>query len=201
MLETQLVNDDGTDHIASSMSDIGASSPRQAAPHAGSRWYAVYTQPYRETRAESQLAAQGFHAFLPRYRKTIRHARKLRTVSAPFFPRYLFVALDLERDAWRSVNGTFGVTSLVMGERFPRPVPRGIVENLMAAADAQEHLQLGDNLQVGDHVRLLSGPFANLMGELARCDGAGRVRVLLQLMGGAVMVSVNRGDLMAANAI
>src|ERR1044071_3749272 len=80
---------------------------------AGERWYAVYSQPHRETRAQQQLTAQGFTVFLPLYRKTVRHARKLTTVSAPFFPRYLFVALDLSLDQWRSVNGTFGVTSLI----------------------------------------------------------------------------------------
>src|SRR4051812_35737513 len=77
----------------------------------GERWYAVYSQPHREVRAQQQLTAQGFMAFLPLYRKTVRHARKLTTVSAPFFPRYLFVALDLSQHQWRSVNGTFGVTS------------------------------------------------------------------------------------------
>src|SRR5687768_12928093 len=61
----------------------------------GHRWYVVFTQPNREFHAQMQLAAQGFRSFVPRYRKTVRHARKLKTVSAPFFPRYLFVALDL----------------------------------------------------------------------------------------------------------
>jgi hypothetical protein len=64
----------------------------------GERWYVVHTQPHRESRAQTQLAAQGFRTFLPLHRKTVRHARKLKTVSTPFFPRCLFVALDLSRD-------------------------------------------------------------------------------------------------------
>src|SRR5580704_14206227 len=79
----------------------------------GDRWYVVHSRPHREFYAQTQLAAQGFHSFLPRYRKTVRHARKLMTVNAPFFNRYLFVALNLGCDQWRSVNGTFGVTSLI----------------------------------------------------------------------------------------
>jgi transcriptional antiterminator RfaH len=76
-------------------------------------------------RAQTQLVAQGFHTFLPRFRKTVRHARKLMTVNASFFNRYLFVALDLGRDQWRSVNGTFGVTSIITDGAFPIPVPQG----------------------------------------------------------------------------
>jgi transcription elongation factor/antiterminator RfaH len=166
----------------------------------GEFWYAVRTRPHREFRAQGQLAAQGFRTFLPRHRKSVRHARKLRTVSAPFFPRYLFVALDLSRDRWRSVNGTFGVMSLIMGQEGPSPVPRGVVENLIAACRAGGHIDLGAALVPGDRVRVLSGPFADLIGELIRIDGAGRVRVLLRLLGGEVPVSIAREALVPALA-
>src|SRR5262245_51476055 len=54
----------------------------------GERWYVAYTQPHREARAQAHLVFQGFRTFLPHNRKTVRHARKLRTVSSPLFPRY-----------------------------------------------------------------------------------------------------------------
>ena len=135
-----------------------------------------------------QLEAQGFRTFLPRYAKTVRHARKLRNVSAPFFPRYLFVKLDLARDRWRSVNGTFGVASLIMGEELPLPVPPGLVEALIGCAQADGHLRFGNRLSVGESVRVMSGPFAELIGKITRIDGAGRVQVLLRLLGGSVPV-------------
>src|SRR5579862_8183633 len=78
----------------------------------GERWYAVHAQPFSELRAQGNLENQGFRTFVPKRHKTVRHARKLRTVESPFFPRYLFIVLDIERDRWRSVNGTFGVSRL-----------------------------------------------------------------------------------------
>jgi len=69
-----------------------------AALAAGERWYVVHALAHGEERAQCRLAAQGFRSFLPRHVKTVRHARKLRSVRAPFFPRYLFVVLDLTRD-------------------------------------------------------------------------------------------------------
>ena len=166
----------------------------------GERWYVVYSQPHREFYAQTQLAAQGFHSFLPRYRKTVRHARKLTTVNAPFFNRYLFITLDLGRDRWRSVNGTFGVTSLISDGMFPIPVPPGIVESLISISDADGFVKPGGGLQPGERVRILTGPFAEQIGELVRVDGARRVRVLLQLLGGAVAVSMERDQLMSARA-
>ena len=166
----------------------------------GERWYVVASLPRREAGAQMQLQAQGFRTFLPRYAKTVRHARKLMTVSAPFFPGYLFVALDLGRDRWRSVNGTFGVAGLIMAKGFPSPVQSGVVESLAACCGADGHLALADRLAVGQGVRVLSGPFADMVGKLARLDGGGRVQVLLQLMGGEVAVSVSRSVLMPALA-
>jgi transcription antitermination factor NusG len=148
----------------------------------------------------TQLAAQGFHTFLPRYRKTVRHARKLMTVNAPFFNRYLFVALDLSRDRWRSIYGTFGVTSLISDGTSPIPVPKGIIESLINISDANGFIKLGDGLRVGEPVRVLTGPFADLIGELVRLDGTRRAQVLLQLLGSVVPVSIDRGHLASARA-
>jgi len=77
------------------------------------RWFVAYTLPKSERRAVLHLGAQGFRTYLPEFQKTIRHARRLRTIRAPLFPRYLFVILDLERDRWLSVRSTFGISRVV----------------------------------------------------------------------------------------
>jgi transcriptional antiterminator RfaH len=163
------------------------------APARGPRWFAVHSLPHREAGAQQQLENQGFHTFLPRGRKIRRHARKLETILAAIFPRYLFVVLDLDRDRWLSVNGTFGVSRLVMmaGER-PQPVPHGVVEALIALTDGQGVLRLdeGGRLVVGQKARILAGPFAERIGLLQRLDGNGRVRLLLDIMGGRIEVTL-----------
>jgi transcriptional antiterminator RfaH len=174
-----------------------------AQTHAGAvsdatRWYAVHTQPNREARAKNQLENQAYEVFLPRRLKTVRHARKLSNVAAPFFPRYLFIRLDLTRDRWRSVNGTFGVTRLVMQGDLPHPVPRGVVETMIAAIDPKGFLCLEESLKMGSQVRLLAGPFAEQLGTLDRLDDSGRVRVLLEIMGATVPVQLERKFVTAA---
>jgi transcription antitermination factor NusG len=185
----------------SSLSEIpaGKFAPRQAVSlRDGERWYAVHTLPFGEKRAAAQLENQDFCTFLPKRQKTIRHARRLSTVTAPFFPRYLFVALDLYRHRWRSVNGTLGVSSLVMVGDRPCPAPHGIVESLVAAADGEGFLQLNSGLTAGAPVRLAAGPFADQLGILDRLDDAGRVRVLLSMFGQQVPVYLNRAHVLPA---
>ena len=90
----------------------------------GSRWYVVQSHPHAELRAVAHLQRQGFETYLPRYRKRRRHARRIETVEAPLFPRYLFVSIDLATQRWRAIHSTIGVSHLVcwaleMG--MPRP--------------------------------------------------------------------------------
>lgn len=156
----------------------------------GVRWYAVNSQVKRELRAQTQLEHQGYRTYLPKRLNTVRHARKLSTVVAAFFPRYLFVALDLSCCQWRCINSTFGVSSLVMAGELPHPVPPGVVEAMIAATDAKGLLSFEQKLKVGGPVRLLAGPFAEHLGTLERLDDSGRVRVLLEIMGGKIPVQI-----------
>ena len=153
------------------------------------RWYVVRTQPHREFRAECQLSEQGFRCFLPTYWKTIRHARQFRTTKAAFFPGYLFIELSLSRDRWRSVNGTYGVSGMIMEGDRPRPVPPGVVEALAARCTSSGLMSPADDLAIGRSVRVLSGPFSGCIGELLTLESSGRVQILLEIMGGRVSVS------------
>jgi transcriptional antiterminator RfaH len=163
------------------------------------RWYLVHTHPHGERRAQLHLGAQGFRTHFSTIERTIRHARQLRTVRAPLFPRYIFLILDLGRDRWLSVGGTVAVSSLYTCNDRPVPVPEGIVETLIANTD-EANLALFSSLKTGQSVRILSGPFANFVGKLERLDAAGRVRVLLEMMGTAVPVALRRSAICPAAA-
>jgi len=106
------------------------------------RWYVIYTHAHGEDKALANLKHQGFEVFRPRYRKTRRHARKVETVLRPMFPRYMFVELDLERDQWRSINGTFGVGCIFCQGDVPLAVPEGIVEGIRAREDEKGAVDL-----------------------------------------------------------
>ena len=129
---------------------------------------------------------------MPRFEKTLRHARKFRRVQAPLFPRYLFVSFDPPRDRWPAINSTIGVCRLLAADGSPLAAPVGVVETLLQSTGPDGLLRHHDDLAPGQRVRLVAGPFADRLGVLARLDDAGRVHVLLELMGQQVSVRVAR---------
>jgi transcriptional antiterminator RfaH len=164
----------------------------------GERWYVAMTLPRKERLAATNLANQNYRNFLPIQLETRRHARKFRTVLAPVFPRYIFVILDVRQQRWRSVNGTLGVQRLITDGERPLAVAPGVVETLIQSSDQRgAPIYKTDDLAVGGRVRLIAGPFAGSLGILQRLNGAGRVQVLLKLLGGAVKVTTTR-DMVAA---
>jgi transcriptional antiterminator RfaH len=108
------------------------------------------------------------------------------------FPRYLFVTFDVERDRWRSVQSTFGVSNLVRIGDKPVPLPDMVIDEIRAREDAEGFVRLGlpAGLKPGSSVRLTDGLFADYQGTLERVAENQRVSVLLSLLGRKVRVSV-----------
>jgi transcription antitermination factor NusG len=164
----------------------------------GERWFVARVLAHQENRAQFNLHRLGFRSFVPKLRRTVRHARKVEDALRPLFPGYIFVVIDLAKHRWRSVNGTFGVASLIMGAEQPLPVPPGVVEALAASCESCGAVRLDDGLEIGQKVRILSGPFAETLCRLAHLDDRGRVRVLLEIMGMEVAAHLDRSAIAPA---
>lgn len=158
-------------------------------------WYAVRCQPHGETRAVLNLERQGFETYFPRYVKHRRHARQLRATIAPFFPRYLFVRLDLANQRWRSVNGTIGVSGLIGPRDCPSRVPDGVIEALRSREDEKGNINLDQQAECwreGDPVRITGqNAFHGCPGLFEGLNDDGRVCVLLDLLGRKVRVTLD----------
>jgi transcriptional antiterminator RfaH len=165
-----------------------------------SRWYVVQTQPHAESKAVEHLARQGFGAYLPRYLKRRRHARKVEMIAAPLFPRYLFVAVDLETQRWRAIHSTSGVARLVCNGEEPAPVPPNVVLALQQRQDAAGFVKLERRQQFapGERVRVVDGIFTDTLGLFEGMADRDRVAILLDLLGRKVRILLDEGAITAA---
>ena len=164
------------------------------------RWYVVQTQVNGELKAAQNLMRQGFEVYLPCYLKRRRHARKIDLVSKPLFPRYLFVAIDVATQRWRSIQSTFGVIRLVSNGDDPAMLPEGVVSALKAREDDKGFITMNNKpaFAPGDKVRVLAGAFmdsAALFNGMADHD---RVSILLDMLGRKVRVFLNAEMVAAA---
>lgn len=159
-------------------------------------WYVVQTQPHAEEKATFHLRRQGYDVYAPRYRRKRRHARREEIVTRALFPNYLFVALDLQGEPWRSVNSTVGVIGLVCAGALPLPLDEHIVESMRAREDDEGFIQIApQSFRIGESVRVTHGAFADCVGIFHCVDDTVRVTLLLSLMGRPVKVRVNVEDL------
>lgn len=166
---------------------------------AGRRWYVVHTQPHAEAKAAHHLARQGFAPYLPRYLRKRRHARRVETVAAPLFPRYLFVALDASAQRWRAIESTIGVSHLVRNGDEPAAVADGVVEALRLRETEAGVIKLAARppFAAGERVRLLDGAFVHCEALFEGMSDGERISVLLDLLGRKVRLVVS-ADLVAA---
>jgi len=165
----------------------------------GTRWYVVQTQPHAEARASAHLCRQEFRTYLPRYLKRRRHARRIQTVAAPLFPRYMFVAVDTAVQRWRAIQSTVGVARLVCNGEYPVAVPDGVVEALRVREDEGGFIKLEGRppFTPGDKIRVLEGAFSACLGLFEGMTDRERVAILLDLLGRKVRVFLD-ADLIAA---
>jgi transcriptional antiterminator RfaH len=165
----------------------------------GARWYVVQTQINSEAKAAQNLLRQGYEIYLPRYLKRRRHARKVDLVAKPLFPRYLFVAVDMATQRWRSIQSTFGVSHLVTNGNEPAVVPEGIVSALKAREDTKGFVKMDarPTFARGDKVRVLAGAFMDNAGLFDGIGDRDRVAILLDMLGGKVRVHLD-ADMVAA---
>ena len=153
-------------------------------------WFLAQLKPNCAKIAEKNLKRQGFETFLPLEEETRQRNGKFFTALRPVFPGYIFVAFDVARGLWRTVNSTHGITRLVSFGKEPAAVPPDLVSELLQRCDEKGKLLPPKLLEPGDHVALTKGPFANFAAVVEKIEQDRRVWVLMEMMGGHTRVAV-----------
>lgn len=157
------------------------------------RWYVAQTHPRAEAKAAVHLERQGFATYLPRYLKSRRHARRVETVAMPLFPRYLFVAVDMATQRWRSIRSTIGVMQLVCNGEDPAAINDRIIEGLKSREGELGFVELAQRqmFRPGDKLRVVDGVFCDSLGLFEGMSDNERVTILLDLLGRKVRVTLD----------
>ena len=154
-------------------------------------WYVVATKPNCENKALANLQRQQFESYLPCILVRHRHARRVQMVRRPLFSGYLFVRLNPEIARWRSINGTIGVTHILTNNKcLPQPLCNGFVDALKTRETDGVVVVPPAHYEIGEAVEVQGGPFASQIGTILSADRSGRMRLLMELLGGEVVTIV-----------
>ncbi len=152
-------------------------------------WFALHVRGRRELAVAEHLRGQGYEWFLPLYKCKKRWSDRIKEVESPLFPGYLFCRFDPQ---WRlPILKTPGVIQIVGNHREPTPVPEHEITAIQTLIATAVRNQPWPFLEVGDKVRIESGPLSGLEGFLVEFRGSHRLVLSVTLLQRSVAVELD----------
>ena len=185
-------------------------APREPSPYERpGDWFVVHTYAGYENKVKQNLASrvrsmnveeQIFEVVIPMEDVIeFKGGRKV-VVQKKVFPGYLLVRMALDDDSWYVVRNTPGVTGFVGNGARPTPLSRKEVEGILgsgAAVEPGQEKKVRPRLEyeVGEQVRVTTGPFADFNGAISDIDVArSKLTVLVNIFGRETPVELELGQ-------
>lgn len=138
------------------------------------RWYVVHTYSGHENKVKVNLekrieymnmSEKIFRVEVPQ--KTITQVKggKKTEKEEKIFPGYVLVEMIMDDDSWYVVRHTAGVTKFVGSSKKPIPAKDSEIKKIIHRGQAQAP-KIELDVKVGDKVRIVSGPFAEFIGDI-----------------------------------
>jgi transcription antitermination factor NusG len=169
-------------------------TPEEAVPgETADTWWVAHTKPRNEKALATELAGSGIVHYLPLFRRKTRSRNTGRTSNSilPVFPGYLFfMASSEERHRAMRTNRVAG--TLVVPDQA-----RLIVElrQLHRILRIEGRFELQKGLQVGQWVRVTSGPLEGTEGVIATRLSKLRLILNVEMLGQSVSLHVEENQL------
>jgi transcription antitermination factor NusG len=154
-----------------------------------SNWYAVYTRHQHEKTVARVLESRGFQTLLPLYQEPRRWQDRVKLLSLPLFPCYVFVQAGLGRGL--DILTTPGIHSFVLSAGQPAPIPAVEIDAIRRGVETGAVLQPHPFLKSGERVRVKSGFLEGVEGILVRTRGLYRLVLSVEMLGKAAAVEVD----------
>jgi transcription antitermination factor NusG len=164
-----------------------------AAGASATQWFAVYTAHRHEKRVSVLLLERGIETVLPLYKISRQWKKRAPVVlELPLFPCYLFV--NISRAVRGKVLGVPGVLSIVGAPNEPWPLRAAEIEALRLGSK-MEKVEPHPFLNVGQRVRIRSGPMSGIEGILKRRKNGCRVVLTLEVIKRSVVLDVDADEI------
>jgi transcription antitermination factor NusG len=167
----------------------GESKQLQASRLEGAGWFAVHTRHQHEGMVARYLASKGIEVFLPQYTAVRQWSDRIKKLSLPLFPCYLF--LRAGSDHGHSARSTPGVLGLVGFAGVPAVISHTEIEAIRRTIARGAEIEPYPFLKFGDWVRVKSGPLEGIEGILVRNKSHYRLVLSVELVQKSAAVEVD----------
>ena len=152
------------------------------------RWYVVHTYSGYENKVKANLDKivenrglqdQILEVIVPMEEQIEIKDGKRKTSLKKVFPGYVLVKMHMNDDTWYVVRNVRGVTGFVGPGAKPEPLTDAEILNM-----GIEELEIVVDFEVGDNVRVMSGPLKEFIGVIEEINmEKKKVRVLVSMFG------------------
>jgi transcription antitermination factor NusG len=153
-------------------------------------WYALNVRPRFEKYVRTHLEDKGYEVFLPTYTATRRWSDRVKSVTLPLFPSYIFCRFNVH--ARLPILVTPGVNFVVGSGKSPVAVDETELAAIRCVMESGVATQPWPYLQIGDTARIEAGPLEGLTGIVTRMKGSCRLVVSVSLLMRSVSVELDR---------
>jgi transcriptional antiterminator NusG len=167
------------------------------------RWFALHVRTRFESSVAVHLQGKGYEFFLPMYVSKRRWSDRMQEIEQPLFPGYVFCRFDPQ--ARLPILVTPGVIGVVGMGKTPIAIADEEIAGIQTVVNSGLPSQPWPFLQVGEQVRIESGPLQGLTGILEEIKGRHRLILAVTLLQRSVAVEIDvacvRPVLEARNAL
>jgi transcription antitermination factor NusG len=154
-----------------------------------SAWHALYTCFQHEKVVARILSNKRFEVFLPLYSAAHQWKDRVKRLTLPLFPCYVFVRGGLARHL--DIVSTPGVCDFVGISGKPSDIPESEIETVRRVIDKSLRVEPHPFLNRGDRVRVKSGPLEGIEGTLVRKKNSFRLVLSVELLQKSVAVELD----------
>ncbi len=151
------------------------------------QWYALYTRPRWEKKANDELMRCGILTYLPLVKTLRQWSDRKKIVEAPLLPSYLFVNISL--DEYEKVRRTTGIVNFVYYRNKPAVVRDEEIEGLQEFLGKTRHSSI--EFVEGEEVQVRSGVLGGRKGEIKKV-GKGRVVLWIEELGMILKAEIDK---------
>ena len=167
-------------------------SPLTGGLEAERQWFAIWTRSRHEQAVREQLQRKHLEAFLPTITKWSRWKDRRKRIDWPLFPGYCFARFDPRERM--PVLTCAGVVNIVSFEGEPAPIPQREIESIRLLVESDLAYDPCPLIREGSMVEVVHGPLRGVVGRLVRKSERARLVLSVDLIGQAVSVEVDAGD-------
>lgn len=155
------------------------------------RWYIVHTYSGHEHKVKANLekrieymnmSDKIFRVEVPQKTITkVKDGRK-QDKEEKIFPGYVLVEMIMDDDSWYVVRHTASVTKFV-GAKRPIPAKDAEIKKILHRSQSQT-TKIELDVKVGDKIRIVSGPFADFIGDITEVyPDKSKLRAMVSIFG------------------